>query len=137
MAARVQSVLEIAHVGILFRVDPRVREENRQVADEELHLCCLSSEIHAAATTSPPPPPRAKLIRISLVLDPQTLLGHWIRRDNNAGLEVFPEIVLAFGEDEVIVSVASCLMPKYRGIYCKRTLAQLREGAPATQFHTH
>lgn len=75
MAARVQSVLEIAHVGILFRVDPRVREENRQVADEELHLCCLSSEIHAAATTSPPPPPRAKLIRISLVLDPQTLLA--------------------------------------------------------------
>lgn len=35
---------------------------------------------------------------------------------------MFPEIVLAFGEDEVIVSVASCLMPKYRGIYCKRTL---------------
>lgn len=50
---------------------------------------------------------------------------------------VFPEIVLAFGEDEVIVSVVSCLMPKYRGIYCKRTLAQLRAGAPATQFHTH
>jgi hypothetical protein len=37
MAALVQRALEIAHVGILLRIDPRIREQHRKAVDVEFH----------------------------------------------------------------------------------------------------
>lgn len=37
MTALVQGTLEIAHVGILLRIDPRVREQHGEAVDVELH----------------------------------------------------------------------------------------------------
>jgi len=40
VAARVQGLLEITHVGILLGVDPRIREEHGKIIDEKLHDAC-------------------------------------------------------------------------------------------------
>lgn len=38
MATSIQSPLEIAHVGILLWIDPRIGKQDREVLDVELHL---------------------------------------------------------------------------------------------------